>query len=146
LQRRHIIAAELKYCGKEVKRKLEQGPVDHETDFKVKVYASGRVSADPETLRALANLSERDIHKGSGLSRRIIRTIRHGGQVKPRTMQRIPDFLTRKPEENDQDNHMAYKNPQYKRQWERANRLPQRLATNSQLCRLTIHAPAGDLS
>jgi hypothetical protein len=88
LQRRHIIPADFKYCGK-----LEQGPVDHETDFKVKVYASGRVSADAETLRALADFSEREINKGTGLSRRIIRRIRHKGQVKPSTMRRIIDFL-----------------------------------------------------
>jgi hypothetical protein len=53
LQRRHIVPADFKYCGKEIKRKLEQGPVDHETDFKAKVYANGRVTADSETLRAL---------------------------------------------------------------------------------------------
>ena len=95
LQRRHI-AADFKYCGKEVKRKLEQGPVDHETDFKVKVYTNGRVTADPETLRALSDFSEREIHEGTGLSRRIIRRIRHDGQVKPSTMKRIIHFLTRK--------------------------------------------------
>jgi hypothetical protein len=60
-----------------------QGPVDHENDFKAKVYASRRVSADPETLRALADFSEREIHEGTRLSRRIIRHIRHQGLVKP---------------------------------------------------------------
>jgi transcriptional regulator with XRE-family HTH domain len=59
------------------------------------VYATGRVTADPETLRQLAGLSEREINRGTGLSRRIIRHIRHGAQVKPSTMQRITDFLTR---------------------------------------------------
>ena len=93
LQRRHIIAAELKYCGKEIKRKLEQGPVDHDTDFKVKVYANGRVSADTETLRALEKFSEREINQETGLSRRIIRHIRHGGEVKPSTMKRITGFF-----------------------------------------------------
>ena len=93
LQRRHIVAADIKYCGKEIKRKLEQGPVDHETDFQVKVYANGRVTADTEILRALGHFSEREINKATGLSRRIIRHIRHGGQVKPATMQRISDFL-----------------------------------------------------
>lgn len=96
LQRRHIIAADFKYCGKEVKRKLEQGPADHETDFNPKVYADGRVTPDPETLHALSDFSERELHKGTGLSRRIIRRIRHDGQVKPSTMQRITDFLARK--------------------------------------------------
>ena len=103
LQRRHIVRAELKPCGKELKRKLEQGPVDHDTDFKVKVYAHGRVSAGAETLRALADFSEREIHKETGLSRRIIRRIRHRGQVKPSTMQRITDFLTRTSETNGLD-------------------------------------------
>lgn len=31
LQRRHILADTFRYCGKEFKRKLEQGPVDHDT-------------------------------------------------------------------------------------------------------------------
>jgi hypothetical protein len=75
---------------------MEQGPADHERDFNVKVYASRRVTADSETLRALGDCSEPEIHEGTGLSRRIIRRIRHDGQVKPRTMQRITDFLTRK--------------------------------------------------
>lgn len=92
LQRRHIIPETFKYCGKEVKRKMEQGPADHERDFNVKVYASRRVTADSETLRALGDCSEPEIHEGTGLSRRIIRRIRHDGQVKPRTMQRITDF------------------------------------------------------
>jgi hypothetical protein len=96
LQRRHIIAGSFNCCGKEFKRKLEQGPVDHETDFKCKVYESRRVAADPETLRQLAEFSEREINKETGLSRRIIRHIRHVGQVKPSTMQRITDFLSRK--------------------------------------------------
>jgi hypothetical protein len=95
LQRRHIIAADFKYCGKEIKRKLEQGPVEHEMDFKVKVYTNRRVTADSETLLALGDFSEREIHTGTGLSRRIIRHIRHDGQVKPSTMQRITDFLAR---------------------------------------------------
>ena len=82
LQRRHIVPADLHYCGKEQKRKLEQGPVDHETDFNVRVYTNGRVSADPETLRTLTDFSERGINKATGLSRRIIRRIRHQGQVK----------------------------------------------------------------
>ena len=93
LQRRHITAGVFNYCGKEFKRKLEQGPVDHETDFKVKVYANGRVSADPEVLRGLSEFSEREVNKETGLARRIIRHIKHGGRVKRSTMQRITDFL-----------------------------------------------------
>src|SRR5215469_10773372 len=52
LQRRQITAGPFIYCGKEFKRKMEQGPADHETDFKFKVYANGRVSADADVLRA----------------------------------------------------------------------------------------------
>ena len=93
LQRRHIVAADFKYCGKEVKRKLEQGPVDHETDFKVKVYANGRVAADPRTLRQLAGFSEREIARGTGLHRNPIRLLRHGGTVTRRTYEKITTFL-----------------------------------------------------
>jgi len=93
LQRRHITAGGFNYCGKEFKRKLEQGPVDHEIDFKVKVYANRRVGADLDILRDLSEFSERELNRETGLSRRIIRHIRHGGQVKRSTMQKISDFL-----------------------------------------------------
>jgi hypothetical protein len=72
---------------------LEQGPVDHETDFKVKVYANGRVAADPRTLRQLAGFSEREIARGTGLHRNPIRLRRHGGTVTRRTYEKITTFL-----------------------------------------------------
>jgi len=85
LQRMHVVAGELRYCGKEFKRKLEQGPVDHEVEFKCKVYQDGRVAADAETLRQLARFSERQIRAGTGLRRDTIRLIRHGNGVKRST-------------------------------------------------------------
>jgi hypothetical protein len=93
LQPRHIVPAELNCCGKEMKRKLEQGPVDHETDYKCKVYENGRVAADPETLRQLVGLSEREIGDGTGLHRKTIRVFRHGGTVTRRTYLKIMSFL-----------------------------------------------------
>jgi len=95
LQRRHITPENLNYCGKEFRRKLEQGPVDHEIDYKCKVYENGRVAADPETLRQLAGFSEREIANGTGLHRKPIRLFRHGGTVTRRTYQKIMKFLKR---------------------------------------------------
>jgi hypothetical protein len=89
----HVVAREHRYCGKEVKRKLEQGPVDHEVEFKCKVYENGRVAANPEILRQLARFSERQIRAGTGLRRDTIRLIRHGKGVKRSTYQRVIDFL-----------------------------------------------------
>jgi hypothetical protein len=93
LQRGHIVAADFKYCGKEIKRKLEQGPVDHETEFKCKVYENGRVAAGPEMLRQLAGFSEREIARGTGLHRKPIRLFKHGETVTRRTYQKIATFL-----------------------------------------------------
>jgi hypothetical protein len=93
LQRTHIVAGEHRYCGKEFKRKLEQGPVDHEVEFKCKLYENGRVAADAETLRQLARYSERQIRAGTGLRRDTIRLLRHGNGVKRSTYQRVIDFL-----------------------------------------------------
>jgi hypothetical protein len=93
LQRAHIIAREQHYCGKEMRRKLEQGPIDHEVDYKCKVYSSGKVSADSEIIRKLAGLSEREIARGTGLHRKVIRTIRHGGQVRTSTFKRVLAYL-----------------------------------------------------
>lgn len=93
LQRDHVITALHRYCGKEFKRKLEQGPVDHEIAFKCRVYENGRVTADPETLRQLAEFTEREIANGTGLHRKPIRLFRHGGTVTRRTHRRIMNFL-----------------------------------------------------
>ena len=93
LQRRHVIPESFNYCGKEFKRKLEQGPVDHEIEFRCKVYENGRVEADPETLRQLAGSSEREIRRGTGVRRDTIRLIRHGRPVKRSTYQKVMNFL-----------------------------------------------------
>jgi hypothetical protein len=93
LQRRHITPESFNYCGKEFKRKLEQGPVDHDVDFKCKVYENGRVAAGPETLRQLAGFSERQIREGTGVRRDTIRLIRHGKGVKRSTYEKVIDFL-----------------------------------------------------
>ena len=93
LQRMHVVAREHLYCGKELRRKLEQGPVDHEVEFKCKVYENGRVVADPETVRQLVRFSEREIALGTGLHRKPIRLFRHGGTVTRRTYQKITMFL-----------------------------------------------------
>jgi len=82
LQRTHVVAGEHRYCGNEFKRKLEQGPVDHEVEFKCKVYENGRVAAGPQTLRQLAGFSERRILEATGVHRDTIRLLRHGKGVK----------------------------------------------------------------
>ena len=97
LQRMHVVAREHRYCGKEFKRKLKQGPVDHEVEFKCKVYENGRVVAGPETLRQLASFSERQISKRTGVHRDTIRLIRHGKGVKRSTCAKVIDFLREKP-------------------------------------------------
>lgn len=93
LQRMHVIVREHRYCGKEFKRKLEQGPVDHDVEFKCKVYENGRVVAGPETLRQLAGFSERQIRGGSGVRRDTIRAMRHGKGVKRSTYDKVINFL-----------------------------------------------------
>jgi hypothetical protein len=92
LQRRHIVAGSFSYCGKEFKRKLEQGPVDHDIDVRCKVYENGRVAAYPETIKLLKQFSEREISRGTGLHRKPIRLLRHGGTVTRRTYQKIMGF------------------------------------------------------
>jgi len=77
---RSFLRREHRHCGKEMKRKLEQGPVDHEVEFKCKVYGNGRVAADAETVRQLARYSERQIRAGSGLGRDTVRVIRHAAR------------------------------------------------------------------
>ena len=99
LERDHVIARLHRYCGKEFKRKLEQGPVDHEIDFKCKVYGNGRVVADPETLRQLEDFTERQIANGTGMHRKPIRLFKHGKTVTPRTYQRIITFLREQQEQ-----------------------------------------------
>ena len=75
------------------KRRLEQGPVDHDAEFKCKVYENGRVVASPETLRLLASYSERQIREATGVRRDTIRAIRHGKGVKRSTYEKVTNFL-----------------------------------------------------
>lgn len=89
----HVVARQHRYCGKELKRKLEQGPVDHDAEFKCKVYENGGVAEDPETLQQLARFSERQIGAGTGLRRDSIRLIRHGKTVKRATYEKAISFL-----------------------------------------------------
>jgi hypothetical protein len=91
--RTHIVAGEHRYCGKEFKRKLEEGPVDHDVEFKCKVYENGRIVAGPEALRQLASLSERQISKKTGVHRNTIRLIRHGKGVKRSMYEKVINFL-----------------------------------------------------
>lgn len=87
------MAGEHRYCGKEFKRKLEQGPVDHEVEFKCKVYGNGRAVAGPATLRLLARFSERQIREATGVRRDTIRAMRHGKGVKRSTYEKVIRFL-----------------------------------------------------
>ena len=50
--------------------------MDHGPDVRCKVYENGRVAADPETLRQLADFSEREIAKEPGLHRKPLRLFR----------------------------------------------------------------------
>lgn len=93
LQRAHIVASDHRYCGKEFKRKLEQGPVDHEVESTCKVYENGRVVASPQTLRQLASYSERQIREATGVRRDTIRLLRHGKGVKRSTYEKVVNFL-----------------------------------------------------
>ena len=67
--------------------------MDHEVEFKCKVYENGRVVAGAETLRLLARFSERQIGKGTGVHRDTIRLIRHGKGVKRSTYDKVINFL-----------------------------------------------------
>jgi hypothetical protein len=80
-------------AGKEIKRKLEQGPLDHDIVFKCKVYENGRVMADPETLRRLAGFSEPQIRKENRVSSRHDPANPSRKAVKRSTYQKIVMFL-----------------------------------------------------
>jgi hypothetical protein len=99
LERDHVIANQHIPCGKEIKRKLDQGLIEHpdanedksESQFRVRVY-EGKVTADKETIQWLSNFSERTIEKATELGRGTIRTIKNGEFVKAATFQKIADF------------------------------------------------------
>jgi hypothetical protein len=95
LQRMHIIAGEHRYCGKEFKRKLEQGPVDHENDFTCKMYENGKVEASAELLKRInkLSLSERDIARRTGLHRKPVHLFCSGKPVRRKTAQQIINLI-----------------------------------------------------
>src|SRR6266550_5298139 len=75
LQRAHIIAAEHRYCGKEMRRKLEQGPIDHEVDYKCRLYSNGKVSANAETRNKILAIGIREVTRKSRIDRKTVRLI-----------------------------------------------------------------------
>ena len=87
------------YCGKEIKRKLDQGLIEHPdadednsgSRVRCRMY-EGKVTADKETTRWLSKFSERTIQKATGLNRRTIHLITQGKTVKASTVQKIADF------------------------------------------------------
>src|SRR5260370_32119026 len=98
LERDHVIANRHRPCGKEIKRKLDQGLIEHPdandgdgSHFRCKVY-EGKIAADKETILWLSNFSERAIEKATELDRGTIRTIKNGEFVKAATLQKIADF------------------------------------------------------
>src|SRR5207253_893994 len=94
LKRMHVIAKHHRYCGKEFKRKLEQGPLDHENEFQCKVYQNGRVTGSPEVIRQLSQFTEREIEAKSGVNRKTIRVFRRNGTVTRRIYNKLAQFLT----------------------------------------------------
>ncbi len=99
LERDHVIANQHKPCGKEIKRKLDQGLMEHPdadnaddtNEFHCRVY-EGKVAADEEMISFLANFSERQLRRATGLGRDAIRLIRRGKLVKQATLQKLANF------------------------------------------------------
>ena len=91
----HVVAGEHRYCGKEFRRKLEQGPVDHENEFKCKIYENGKLAASAEILQRITKLclSERQISRGTGLHRKPIHLFLSGKPVRRKTAQQITNFV-----------------------------------------------------
>lgn len=109
LQRTHVVESGREYCGKEFKRKLTQGEmIDYEgsepkalSDFKCKIYRSGKITARPELLQRISKLklSEREIARGANLHRKPVHLFCTGKQVRQETAQRIIEFISQKEKE-----------------------------------------------
>jgi len=93
LQRADIIAGEHCYCGKEMRRKLEQGPIDHELNYKCRVYSNGRLSADAETRNKISAIGIRKVARESGLDRKTVRLIASGELVRTKKYQDVAKYL-----------------------------------------------------
>ena len=93
LQRMHVVADAHRYCGKEFKRKLEQGPLDHETEFKCKVYSGGKVEINDAMRSSLSEFTERRIQEKTGLRRDSIRNARKGERVTQKVYRKLSVFL-----------------------------------------------------
>ena len=76
-----------------MRRKLERGPVDHENDYKCKIYSSSKVSADPETQKKISIIGIRRVARGSGLDRKTVRLIASGGIVRKKKYQDVTKYL-----------------------------------------------------
>ena len=93
LQRMHVIAGEHRYCGKEMKRKLEEGPVDHDVEFKCKVYTSGRVSLDDFVKKQIREIGVREVMRRGIGQHTIEKALR--GTVRAKTRTKILEAIRR---------------------------------------------------
>jgi len=76
-----------------MRRKLEQGPIDHELNYKCRVYSNGRISADAETKNKISAIGIRKVARESGLDRKTVRFIASGGTVKTNKFQNVARYL-----------------------------------------------------
>jgi len=89
----HVIAGEHRYCGKEMKRKLEEGPVDHDVEFKCKVYTSGRVSLDDFVKKQIREIGVREVMRRGIGQHTIEKALR--GTVRAKTRTKILEAIRR---------------------------------------------------
>jgi hypothetical protein len=99
------------YCGKEFKRKLTHGEmIDCEgpepkalSDFKCKIYRSGKATAHPEFLQLISKLglSEREIAQRAKLHRKPVHLFCSGKQVREKTAQKIIEIILQKEKETN---------------------------------------------
>lgn len=93
LQRMHVIAEDHFYCGKETKRKLEHGVVDHEIDFHCKIYANGRVCLDESLKDVIRDIPIRELMR-RGIGQHTIEKALFG-TIRARTRKKLLEATTR---------------------------------------------------
>jgi hypothetical protein len=95
LRRSHIVANRHRYIGKESSRRWEQGDDMAMVDFVCAEYSDGKLSADAELRKRIAEVGIRKTARATKMDSKTIMLISRGEKVKPTTLAKVSSFLNK---------------------------------------------------
>jgi hypothetical protein len=97
LKRSHIVANIHRHIGKETSRRWEQGDDMSMVDFRCREYSDGKAVADKGIRKRIVEMGIRKVARQSKINRETVSLVASGEGVKPNTLARIVQAISRSP-------------------------------------------------